>query len=264
MRCKIFEKNQIENILNMFSENNQIKEIAKKYNCYPQVIQNLLKREIGYKPTQVKTKNIRYFQKIDSKLKAYFAGFIAADGAIVKNELTISIHRKDISILEKIKKELESPNKIISLNKHNTDMVRFSVGNKNLKNDLNNLGITSRKTFSIGNILNNIPNEYKSSFILGYFDGDGSFSFNQRKGLFSIRGTQELLNGFSEYLDLDFSHIKKYDSTYDLREWKQSEILRIYKKLYSNQEFFLNRKFQKFNKYITNVYGQEETISSSQ
>ena len=98
--------------------------------------------------------------------------------------------------------------------------------------------------------------------ILGYFDGDGSFSFNNRKGYFSIRGTKELLEGFASHLDINISHIKKYDSTYNLIEWKQSEIKRIYKKLYTNQEFFLQRKFQKFNEYIINVYGQEETISS--
>ena len=259
-----FTKEEKEDIITRFNNKQRIQDIANCYNKYPQVIQNLLKREVGYIPTQVKTKNIRYFKTIDSNTKAYFAGFIAADGAIVKNELTISIHKKDIQILQKLKEELESPNQIITLNKKNTDMVRFTVGNKMLKQDLLNLGITSRKTFTLQNIIEKIPSEHKISFILGYFDGDGSFSFKGRKGQFSIRGTKELLMGFSTVLDIPESHIKNYDSTFCLLEWKQKRVKSLFVKLYSNQEFYLKRKYNKFVEYINNIYGQEETISSPQ
>jgi len=57
-----------------------------------------------------KTINVNYFNKIDSYNKAYLLGFIAADGAIVQNKgfntktLTITIHAKDIAILELLKK----------------------------------------------------------------------------------------------------------------------------------------------------------------
>lgn len=257
-----FTKEEEKDIITRFSNKQKIQDIANYYDKYPQVIQNLLKRTVGYIPTQVKTKNIRYFKRIDSNTKAYFAGFIAADGAIVKNELTISIHVKDIKILQKLKEELESPNQIIKLNKKNTDMVRFTVGNKELKQDLENIGITSRKTFTLQNIIENIPEEHKASFILGYFDGDGSFSFKGKTGIFSIRGTKELLTGFSSVLEIPESHIKKYDSTFNLLAWRQKKIREIFLKLYSNQEFYLERKYNKFVEYINNIYGQEETISS--
>ena len=264
MQSKKFTKEDIKEIIEMHTSKNKISEISKKYKCYPQVIQNLLKKEIGYIPERVKTKNIRYFQSIDSNLKAYFLGFIAADGAIVKNELTISIHRKDIQILEKLKNELQSPNKIISLKKENTDMVRFSVGNKFLKMDLENIGITERKTFTLQDIIKNIPKNFRKSFILGYFDGDGSFTFKGRKGLMDIRGTQSLLRGFSEELKIPQENIKQYDSTFCIRIWKQSEIKRVFELLYFNQSFFLHRKYSKFKDYIKTIYGQEETISSSE
>ncbi len=257
-----FTEEETKDIITRFNSNQKIKDIADFYNKYPQVIQNLLRRTIGYIPTQVKTKNVRYFKTINTNTKAYFAGFIAADGAIVKNELTISIHVKDIKILQKLKEELESPNQIIRLNKKNTDMVRFTVGNKMLKSDLENLGITSRKTFTLQNIIENIPKEHKSSFILGYFDGDGSFSFKRKTGIFSIRGTKELLSGFANVLEIPESHIKKYDSTFNLLEWSQKKIRNIFLKLYLNQDFYLERKYKKFVEYINNIYGQEETISS--
>ena len=55
--------------------------------------------------------NTRYFQKIDSNLKAYFLGFIAADGYIqyfAKNciGLSITLNIKDKIILDKLKSEI--------------------------------------------------------------------------------------------------------------------------------------------------------------
>ena len=60
----------------------------------------------------------------------------------------------------------------------------------------------------MGNIIENIPYEYRDAFIIGYFDGDGSVSINDklilhRNGKFypnhslyiSIRGTKEFLSG---------------------------------------------------------------------
>lgn len=262
MNNKKFTKLEKEEIIEMFNSKHKISEISKKYNCYPQRIQNLLTKEIDYKPERIKTKNIKFFENIDSNIKAYLLGFIAADGAIVRNELTISIHRKDVQILERLKNELKSPNKIITLNKKNTDMVRFSIGNKELVSDLKNLGVTERKTFTLKNILENITKDFRMSFILGYFDGDGSFTSKGRKGLFDIRGTELLLNGFANELNLPINNIKKYDSTFSLRVWRQAEIKRIFELLYQDQSFFLYRKKCKFINYLSTIYGQEETISS--
>ena len=47
--------------------------------------------------------NHSYFEKIDTEDKAYFLGFIYADGSIVtnkRNSLYIKIHSKDQHILE--------------------------------------------------------------------------------------------------------------------------------------------------------------------
>lgn len=48
-----------------------------------------------------------YFETIDSEDKAYFLGFIVADGSIntnkYRNALIINIHKKDVDILNKFK-----------------------------------------------------------------------------------------------------------------------------------------------------------------
>lgn len=68
-----------------------------------------------------KTGNINYFEKIDNEHKAYWLGFLYADGYILqgrkekKNEsdaLGISISQKDTYLLEILKTDLKSENPI--------------------------------------------------------------------------------------------------------------------------------------------------------
>ena len=49
-----------------------------------------------------------FFDKIDTEEKAYWLGFIYADGAIFKRTLSIRLSTKDIHHLEKFKKILNT------------------------------------------------------------------------------------------------------------------------------------------------------------
>lgn len=200
--------------------------------------------------------NVRYFQNIDSSIKAYFLGFIAADGCVTQitkssKGLTISIHEKDRIILDTLKEEIGCDNKVFSLK---NNLVRFQLCNKFLVEDLNKLGIKERKTFNLGNILENIPKNLQQSFVLGYFDGDGSVilpidcrkpNMNTKRICISIRGTESLLKGIADSLKLSRYAIKKYDSTYRLDFSKKSEILKFFE-CYKATPLFLDRKYQKF------------------
>ena len=48
--------------------------------------------------------NYQFFEKIDSEEKAYFLGFIYSDGCVQSNSVTLKLQKKDIIILEKMKK----------------------------------------------------------------------------------------------------------------------------------------------------------------
>lgn len=244
------------------------------------------------------TINLEYFKIIDSSIKAYLLGFIAADGCLVKNKgdktsttLTVTIHRKDIAILDLMKKELNSSltiknitikSKSLSSYKLDVDHVRFSTSKKEIIQDLKKYGLSSRKSLDMPNLLQNIPEEFKDSFIIGYFDGDGCFidssvikkkhRYSKKDGSFirtdeylgynsyiSIKGTKEFLRGFMNYLQIPTYTLKKISkqNIHTLLIVSNEGILKFYN-CYKNCDFYLSRKKDKFTRKIIQV----QTISS--
>lgn len=222
--------------------------------------------------------NIRYFNSIDDNLKAYFLGFIAADGAIVNNSLTITIHRKDRIILDKFKEELQCDHEVKEIKtpmgfdrSRNVDHVRFVITNKDLINDLNNLGIFPRKSMTIGNIILNISEQFRNSFIVGYLDGDGcillpkgnhKLNKKQNKIVFypsysvrsSFRGTLPFLQGIKDHLQITSTIC--FHKTHVLNIGSKKDIVKLFK-CYNNLNFYLNRKYDKFFPRINHISYRE-------
>jgi len=242
------------------------------------------------------TINKNYFSVIDCSIKAYILGFIAADGAIVANKntntktLTITIHAKDVIILDKIKSELNSElpiktiqnkHKALSSYKLDVDHRRFNTSKKEIISDLEKYGLTERKSLTMSNLLDYIPEEYKNSFIIGYFDGDGCFVdslitrnkkhilINGEESVYktssynssvSIKGTEEFLLSIVNFLELKSYSLKQNtgQNIHTLVIGSNEGILKFYK-LYDTCEFYLSRKKEKFARKILQV----QTISST-
>jgi hypothetical protein len=119
--------------------------------------------------------NESYFENIDTREKAYWLGFLYADGGITVNKktqckrLVINLHKKDEIIIDKFIEDL-------NLNKEKKEYhgrqvtIRFS--NKKLTADLVSLDCVPKKTHIIKLPKLNSRKIYLA-FLLGYFDGDG-------------------------------------------------------------------------------------------
>jgi hypothetical protein len=114
--------------------------------------------------------NVDYFEKIDTEDKAYFLGFIIADGNIGENSNSISIIQKDPYILYEFKKYIEFSGDIY-LPYKNRNICTINFSSSKTKNDLSKLGVFSNKTYTIK--YPDIPEELQNHFIRGVFDGDG-------------------------------------------------------------------------------------------
>jgi hypothetical protein len=265
LKYKLKLGSHLEDIKEMYLNNCTVASIARKHNCYEQSVINALKYLKIYNPKLPNTtKNPDYFKNINTYNKAYILGFIIADGAIVRNSLgypslTITIHRRDISILELIKKELGVTNKIIPINRPSsfdktkiTDHVRLVICNQTIVNDLLLLGVKERKSLTMENIISIVPELYKPAFIIGYFDGDGSVSLAKDSNtiIVNIRGTECFLKGISDFLMLEVFSIKQYDSIPRLAFASKEEILKFFN-LYKYTDFFLKRKYNKFKERIS-------------
>ena len=129
--------------------------------------------------------NENYFSSIKNKNQAYILGFIAADGNIHKREgnqhqIRISIKDVDIEILEFILQEFESTHPIkIQVDERRpekTTMASITFLSDAMAKDLLKYGVGERKTFnySILYTIEQLHCQFISSFLLGYFDGDGN------------------------------------------------------------------------------------------
>jgi transposase len=146
--------------------------------------------------------NENYFEKIDSHNKAYYLGFIGADGCCYKpsdkynkqNIIRINIHKKDIDILKKLQNELQT-NKPLYYSDSN--MVALEISSNKIFSDLENLGLSTRKTYD--NTIADINEDFMESLVRGYFDGDGSI--DQSRYRISIVGFKNNIDKIAEYLN---------------------------------------------------------------
>lgn len=214
--------------------------------------------------------NEHVFDIIDTEEKAYWLGFIYADGYIAniekqKNQkklkygFELSLSFKDIEHLHKFNKFMEYKGDNVKIGKSklgdkNYQRCRWGVGNKHLWTTLNSLGCTPNKSLTLKfPELSIFKNKYLIlPFIRGYFDGDGCVSKYNRNGktrfTVSLLGTLKMLtpirNLFFKENKLTRNN-KNNDITlvYALSGQKAYTFLSI---IYNNATIYLDRKYQKF------------------
>lgn len=152
-----------------------------------------------------------FFEKMDSHEKAYWFGFITADGNIYNNKLQISLNLKDEGHLIKFCQRI-CYNGILY---NDNTCKKLMICRKKIVSDLKNLGLKPNKTLLIDDtIFDQIPNNFLKSAILGYIDGDGCFH-NNPKGKntkFSVVGNESFLiflQNFFKLYGLKLSEPKK-------------------------------------------------------
>ena len=149
---------------------NHIKEIALKYGTDP----TKFKKYIISKGHSLDTANYHIFDSIDNEEKAYWLGFLFADGyvSLKTNLIELSLQLNDKNHLEKFKLFISAKQNITE----DSFRCRITISNKHLKETLINLGCTPQKSNNIR--FPKIDKNLYPYFIRGYFDGDGSISRN--------------------------------------------------------------------------------------
>jgi hypothetical protein len=99
------------------SNNYTLRELEGKYHTSRNTIKKIIiDNGIKYRNKSIAhqkyTIDTAYFEKIDTEAKAYFFGFILADGNVYKSCLKIDIHKKDIELLESFLRDMKSEHKI--------------------------------------------------------------------------------------------------------------------------------------------------------
>jgi len=243
-----------------------LNQIAKKWHTTSNLVSKRLKLNgidvINFHNLTKFNENI--FDTIDTEEKAYWLGFIFADGYISSrdNQFEISLTVDDKSHLDKFNTFMEYKGDNVKVgnikcNNKTFKRCRWGVTNKHLWNTLNNIGCTPKKSLSLKFPDLNIFTEkwLVLPFIRGYFDGDGCISLMHPELALkvlsaSIVGTSEMLNPIK---DLFFNNnlIKNHDNndityTYRLTQKQAYIFLSI---IYYNASIYLDRKYNKFKEW---------------
>lgn len=270
-----FKENEINDILDKFNNLNfSIRKLAMLYNHDVETIRNLLINN-GISDIKKNSKhhlikydfNHDYFENIDTENKAYWLGFLYADGCVTnKNSkgenccLLCTLSSKDKLHLEKF---------LLEININNLDIIKdniinnkyktsgFTLTSKKMCFDLINKGLTPNKTYSNNSyIFTNLDDKLKWEFIRGFFDGDGTLCKSENKFIFGFVSLNE--NLLYEILSFVKKTIKtksilKKDGKYFRITISGNRIVKqfceyIYKN--SNENNRLNRKYE-LSKTIT-------------
>lgn len=254
----------ITNICNDYKAGISIRNLEKKYKIGRTTIGLHLKNNnVVRKPTgnsyklRKYTLDERYFQKIDTPDKAYWLGFINADGHVWDDGLVIGLAAKDLTHLELFKTKIKSNHKIRYIKNTNANVM--SLYSRALVQDLRNLGLQKQKSKT--QIFPKIDSHLNNSLIRGLLDGDGSItkrSSKYRPG-FSVNfsGTYETMFRIKEIvceeLEVSKSKIIEVKNNFCTLTWGgnfQSEKILdwIYKD--SSAENRLSRKYSRYLELI--------------
>jgi hypothetical protein len=248
MKCKQCGK-LVKNISSLQKKRN--KNFFCKKECYLKYVR------------RDKIPNVDFFNKIDSEEKAYWLGFIVADGNVHKNGhvLQINLNGKDECHLQKFANLFEKKVKrsfYYNKSKNATyDSAYLSLSCAKIWKSLVDIGVVPNKTCADQSlILNSIKDDMFAHFLRGLFDGDGSISYSTVKDRIicntSFAGEHRLLLrikcNIRNILGLGNIKIDIRDKISVLRWGGARQASAISNLMYTNANIFLDRKRNIFDK----------------
>jgi len=220
---------------------------------------------LGLKKPEKRHYDKTVFENIDSEHKAYWLGFIAADGTINFDEIShnyeISLELKstDDNHIKKFIKFLKTDADVQYRTRYsksidcttNTAFVR--IYSKKIVEDLMDKNIKPKKTFNIKHP--KIEDVFFIWFLRGFFDGDGSIYFYNKRQCYQGNITcanKDFLDEIRSKLFNNYlinSYVTKYinknkTSMYQLHIKGKKNAINFFKLLYENSNIHLDRKYE--------------------
>jgi len=201
-----------------------------------------------------------FFNAIDTEEKAYWLGFIAADGCIKRNTSTleVTLKRADEEHLYELKRVLKTDAPIRHGAVHGYPTARFVITSPQIATDLARYNVVPGKSLTY-DFPEKLPRQYFWAFLRGYFDGDGSICLRRTHNrIWSLKGTQGFLtfvmDYFSEELGIKPSQFRQVGKkTFELQYSGRPALKLLYNVFYCSGGYALARKRFKWLEVIKEI-----------
>ena len=249
---------QVNEAIQLYKSGLSYQQISPKFGVSAQAIRGLLSRRGLQARTLSKSKrkldcNHQFFNEPLDEVRAYWIGFILADGTIteksygITKQIAVGLSIVDIGHIEKLKKALKSDHKII-LSKLNgeVNIATLRISSSELSDGLQKYSIEPRKSakhkFSYL-----IPPNLLKHYFRGYFDGNGGISrHKQSKWKISNCASEDFLNQFSLWLESKIGGHRasiKFSDGINRISWSGTHRCKeILAEMYDEANIFLDRK----------------------
>lgn len=269
---KLTEQQKVEIVQKYNTGEYSCNQLAKEYLCTTPNISYILKKR-GIVVKSVKNKlinkyscNENYFDNIDNERKAYWLGFLYADGSVCgsarKEHISFVLQERDKYIIEEFAKDIQSNHPITFLPKKKESHQNHNgiyIYSTYLCKSLTKQGCYANKTYTLKfPTEEQVPSDLIHHFIRGMWDGDGHVSFYLNNGKMithnKLVGTIDIClhiqcilvkNNIDCFVQWDKRTNKQ------IREIivKQNSLIKFKQFLYKDATFYLKRKYDNILKY---------------
>lgn len=253
---------EVENkIIEAYLGGESSEKIAEWCNLKPTTVCRIIKRngheirssEINHRKYKIK---FDILDNIDTEEKAYFLGFMFADGNLSQSKckFKIVLHRQDIDILHKFGKLLfDGPYPLYM----DREYPLFTAVSKRIGKRLDELGCVPNKCF-ICKFPDYLTPELERHFIRGMFDGDGCIYRNKRRFLIDFTGNSFICGSIIDIIKrIGVNHIASYkrwpkadNNCVSFRINQRYEVYKFLNYIYKDSKIYLNRKYNKYLEFL--------------
>ena len=240
-----YTEDQIKQIVELKKQGKGVTEIGRILNIDRNHVSKHLK-SLGYSTDRNPIKK-DIFSKIDTEEKAYWLGFLYADGTInkIQGQVSVGLNEKDLGHLEKLKKFLQCNNKISY--SETTHSYRLCYCCNQITNDLIKLGCVPNKSLIL-TFPNDeqVPSQFKKDFMRGYIDGDGCLCYTDKTYYMGFVGTEEFIKEAIKFFNWKECALTSAGQAKNWRCADKKLVPEYLHTIYQNSTIYLDRKYEKY------------------
>lgn len=248
----------------LYQEGMSLTELGKMFKTSRHKLSHMFKKEGITVRTRKYEINETYFDKIDSEEKAYWLGFLYADGYVTNEgryNVALTLKAEDKSHIEKLQ-QIICPKQPLHIKRSTLDEKEYesytlNLSSKHMVESLIEKGCTPKKSLTL-TFPTFLPKNLERHFMRGYFDGDGGLYVQPERKWFRayLLGTEDFLNSFQTIISNETGlsitklyHDKRHsDNTFTLTKGGFNTVRTFMDFLYKDATIYLDRKYHEYCK----------------